>query len=213
MGLRHALTVLAEQWDDVRSALSPEDFGELAALVEELVREGDPGVAEEVAEEVADLLRERLRADHPVLEALRERDERRAGAALLTPARLRTRLGLGPPPSEVEREALSRLLDAPALTADEVRAGGHDPGDPGLIRLEHSGGAARWPAFQFAADGRPLPLVRTINRILEAADDPFGAADWWLGDNGWLGGSPARLMGRVPDERLISAARAETTEV
>ncbi len=52
----------------------------------------------------------------------------------------------------------------------------------------------------------------SINRILEAADDPFGAAGWWLGDNGWLGGAPARLIGRLPDERLLAAARAETRE-
>ena len=62
------------------------------------------------------------------------------------------------------------------------------------------------------AEPTARPVVRAVNRILDAAGDPLGAADWWLGGNGRLGGAPARLLGTVPDERLIDAARAGTGE-
>jgi hypothetical protein len=37
-------------------------------------------------------------------------------------------------------------------------------------------------------------------------------ADWWLGRNGQLGDAPARLIGRVPDDVLVAAARAEAAD-
>lgn len=221
MGLRHALGVLAEEWADIRDRLGAEEFGEVSGLVVEFTREGDLVASEELAEEIADRLRERLPRDHPFLVALRGREERLAPdparrAAELSSwfrlaAPLRERLGAppAPTPEEVEREAARWLLQAPALDAGALRARGLDPGDPGLIRLDDEDGTGRWPAFQFAPDGSPLRVVLEVNRILEAADDPFGAADWWLGDNGRLGAVPARLIGDVPDDELVAAARAE----
>ncbi|WP_344474298.1 hypothetical protein [Nonomuraea monospora] len=215
MGLRQAMAVLAEQWHDIHSRLSPEAIEALSDLAGRLLREDDQEAAEEIAHEIAGLLRRRLPGDHPFSVALRERTERRAGVAepSLPLAELRALLSHTPSPAEVEREAVARLLAAPALTAAELRALGQNPGDPALIRLQDDDGAGRWPAFQFDADGTPLPLVRLINGILEAFDDPLGAASWWLSDNGWLGDAPARLIGRVPDEQLIAAARSETAGV
>src|SRR5262245_26546312 len=120
MGLRHALIVLAEQWGDIRTRLSPEEFDEVHALVDEFTREGDRVTSEEIAEEIADLLRARLPRDHPFPVALRAREERlapsptrpdRRAAELAAWSRLaeplRVRLGGTPEPtaSEVEREA------------------------------------------------------------------------------------------------------------
>jgi hypothetical protein len=224
MGLRQALTVLAEQWDDVRDRLSSEEFGAVSGLVDEFTREGDRVISEEIAEEIADLLRARLPNDHPFLVALRGHEERLApdpARRAAEPAAwfrltepLRARVGdvLSPTAEEVERAATRWLLDVPALGADELRAHGLDPGDPDLIRLDDADGAGRWPSFQFASDGAPLRIVRTINRILAASDDPFGAADWWLGAHAGLGDAPVRLIGRLPDGELIAAARAETAE-
>lgn len=226
MGLRQALTVLAEQWDDIRDRLPSGEFDTVSELVDELTREGDRVISEEIAEEIADLLRARLPKDHPFSAALRGHEERlapdpgRRAADLVAWFRLteplRARLGDAVTPTatadEVERAATGWLLDAPALGADELRAHGVDPGDPDLIRLAAADGAGRWPSFQFGSDGAPLRVVRTINRILEASDDPFGAADWWLGANARLGAAPARLIGRRPDGDLIAAARAETAE-
>ncbi len=66
--------------------------------------------------------------------------------------------------------------------------------------------------FQFAPGDGPLPVVRAINALLNAAGDPVGVADWWLSRNGWLDGRPSELLGRVPDEALLSAALAVGSE-
>lgn len=105
------------------------------------------------------------------------------------------------------------LLRAPALTEEEVRRRGADPGDPGLIGLERADGARQWPAFQFAPDGGAVPVVREVNQLLDAAANPLGAADWWLSRNSWLGDQPSQLLGRVPDDYLVRAARAVGSEV
>jgi len=64
------------------------------------------------------------------------------------------------------------------------------------------------PAFQFGADGLPLPVVVGVNRFLGAADDPWGVADWWLGPDARLGEVPVRLLGTGRDADLWAAARA-----
>ena len=56
-------------------------------------------------------------------------------------------------------------------------------------------------------------MVRAVNDLLDAAGDPVGAADWWLSRNAWLGGQPSLLIGRVPDDYLVRAARALSAEV
>jgi hypothetical protein len=106
-------------------------------------------------------------------------------------------------------EAVDRLLAAPALTGQQVRDGGADPTEPGLIRLAGPDGRPQIPAFQFSRAGEPIAVVLTINRLLDAEDDPFGVADWWLGRNAWLDAVPAELIGQVDDALLVRAARAE----
>jgi hypothetical protein len=111
----------------------------------------------------------------------------------------------GEPPADAE----SWLLAAPALTEQQVREQGGDPGGDDLIRLPARDGQIVLPAFQFGPVCRPLPVVAAINRLLEAAEDPWGVADWWLGQNAWLGGIPSELLGSVDDDLLVRAARAE----
>jgi hypothetical protein len=121
----------------------------------------------------------------------------------------------GPPPAAGPAdpadpdEVADRLLAAPALTGQQVRDGGADPGEPGLIRLDRPDGRQQIPAFQFSQAGTPIAVVLTINRLLDADDDPFGVADWWLGRNAWLDAIPADLIGQVDDALLVRAARAE----
>ncbi|MGW0186265.1 hypothetical protein ACWDV7_10985 [Streptomyces sp. NPDC003362] len=101
------------------------------------------------------------------------------------------------------------LLRAPALSAAEARArcGGVPPAE--LIRLADPRDGDRYPEFQFgAAGGSPYDVVLEVNRLLLADIDPWGAAAWWLSGNTWLGGTPARLLGRLPDHRLVGAATA-----
>ena len=115
-------------------------------------------------------------------------------------------------PEEILEEAQQRLLAAPCFSAEEVRGRGHDPVDPQLIRLERKDGGVQFPAFQFDSLGRPVALVLAINRLLDAAHDPWGVADWWLGRNAWLDAAPADLLGRVDDGVLIAAAKAVLVE-
>ncbi|MEU2957136.1 hypothetical protein ACIA78_31835 [Streptomyces xanthochromogenes] len=115
-----------------------------------------------------------------------------------------------PPPHRAGglAEARQRLLSHPSLSPEQARhrcAGAVT----GLIRLDDPVRGPRYPAFQFGgADGGPLPVVRTVNRLLLGDEDPWGAADWWLSGNLWLGGRPAALLGRVSDELLVGAASA-----
>jgi hypothetical protein len=81
-----------------------------------------------------------------------------------------------------------------------------------LIRLERGDGVVQLPAFQFDAAGRPIQIVLTVNRLLGAEDDPWGAADWWLGPNAWLGAVPADLIGQVDENVLLATAKAVVVE-
>jgi hypothetical protein len=84
----------------------------------------------------------------------------------------------------------------------------------GLIVLTDEHGVERAPAFQLdPRTGSPYPVVVEINRLLSADEDPWGAADWWLGANVWLDAPPARLLGTGADHALLSAARAEIPEL
>ncbi|SFD25750.1 hypothetical protein [Streptomyces aidingensis] len=110
-------------------------------------------------------------------------------------------------PAEVLAAVHRRLLAAPARPPDRLLPPeADDPVGAGLIRLRGEDGTAHYPEFQFDPEsGHLRPVVRHINRLLLADRDPWGAADWWLGGNRWLGGTPAELLGRVPDALLADA--------
>ncbi|GHG98076.1 hypothetical protein [Streptomyces rubradiris] len=146
----------------------------------------------------------------------------------------RRRLLAAPALTEAEHTALAGAEDGtpagaedgtPAGTEDATAGAGHHgpavrddagsappPGGPdapaaGLIRLRDPDDGFRYPRFQFKpGTAEPLPVVRRINVLLCADRDPWGAADWWLGGNRWLGGVPAELLGVVPDDALERAA-------
>ncbi|WP_030863152.1 hypothetical protein [Streptomyces sp. NRRL S-37] len=123
----------------------------------------------------------------------------------------RTGVEPAPEPAELLAAARERLLAAPALTEREHAELLSSPEDrPELIRLvdpRPGGSGARCPRFQFRPGTlQPLPVVLRINGLLRADLDPWGAADWWLGGNGWLHGVPADLLGTLPDEELEGAA-------
>ncbi|MFF8726340.1 hypothetical protein ACF073_07585 [Streptomyces sp. NPDC015171] len=140
--------------------------------------------------------------------------------------RARERLLAAPALTEAEHTALTGA-EHTALTGDEhTSRSGAGPGGPqaggrtasggtgrtalpsdGLIRLRDPERGIRYPRFQFRpGTAEPLPVVRRINVLLRADRDPWGAADWWLGGNRWLGGVPADLLGVLPDEALERAA-------
>ena len=214
MAIEHAVAALSEHWDDVVTRLGADRSAELGGLVAAL---DGPGHERAVAQ-IANLLVKGLPPEHPVRRALVQGDLF-APAALDWPAlagALRERAGGGPeedPGELILRSVADRLLREPALTADEVRQRGGDPADAGLIGLDRADGGRQWPAFQFTPGGGPRPVVREVNVLLDAARYPLGAADWWLSRNGWLGEPPSLLIGQVPDDQLIRAARAIRSEV
>lgn len=117
------------------------------------------------------------------------------------------------PVAAVIAAARRRLLAAPSRAAapEGSPAAGERPAD--VIVLADPEDGLRSPEFQFDPEtGLPREIVVRINRILLADRDPWGAADWWLGGNSWLGGAPASLLGRIPDERLADAALALVEE-
>jgi hypothetical protein len=222
---------LSSHWTETAPYLTAEDVG----LVHQTARltaaaaagTGEVREARAAMLRLSTLLYDRLPAGHPVMivisgetllagpaspdSQLRDVAAALGAIAVLVPL---TPLGAGdgPPPAvgqDESDEVADRLLAAPALTGEQVRDGGADPGEPGLIRLDRPDGRQQIPAFQFSQAGKPIAVVLTINRLLDADDDPFGVADWWLGRNAWLDAVPADLIGQVDDGLLVRAARAE----
>ncbi|MFI2505682.1 hypothetical protein [Streptomyces sp. NPDC018972] len=106
-----------------------------------------------------------------------------------------------------------RLLAEPALDPATVLRDGGDPYAHDLIRLSGPGGSARLPRFQFSEGCLPWPAVLEVNAILDAARDPWAAADWWLSGNAWLGTAPAALLGTGRERLLADTARLLTDDV
>src|SRR5450756_2466665 len=234
MTVEDAMASLTEHWDDVISRLDAARGQELRNLIAEVGGAGHTGAVIRITQ----LLVGELPPDHPVRRALAKGYLYASGQAdwpavrqdLLAPAGavLAGTTAAGPgngqdspgpvadddeTPEGILAEVTDRLLRAPALTEEEVRLRGADPGDPGLIRLDRPDGGQQWPSFQFTRDGGPVRVVRIVNTMLGAETDPLGVADWWLGANPWLDGRPSDLIGDVSDELLLRAARAVTEEV
>ncbi|MFF2699506.1 hypothetical protein ACFVUQ_14200 [Streptomyces cyaneofuscatus] len=217
--------LIRQYHDSLRAELGDEGYEVLRARVEayaETPRE-DEGAARQALKGVRLALIDFLPADHPVRQALNTKrlapgrttaPNPALAAELLTTLQDRA-APTGPenatPPdtATIIAEARHRLLQAPSLSAEEVRTqfGGAPP--PGLIRLMDPQRGACYPAFQFTTtEGVPHEVVLEVNRLLLSDIDPWGAADWWLSGNLWLGGQPAALIGELADSRLVGAATA-----
>ena len=235
MTVEDAMASLTEHWDDVIARLDAARGQELRDLIAGIGGEDHTGAVIRITQ----LLVAELPPEHPVRRALAKgylytrarpdwpalRQDLLAVAVAVVAETPTAGPDNGPDdspgpatdgdetPEGILAEVTGRLLRAPALTEEEVRRRGGDPADPGLLRLDRPDGGRQWPSFQFAPDGGPLSVVRTVNTMLGAETDPLGVADWWLGANPWLDGRPSDLIGDVPDEILLRAARAVTEEV
>jgi hypothetical protein len=98
----------------------------------------------------------------------------------------------------VERDAESRVFSVPMHEVEKIE---------GPILVLERAGHEYAPAFQFDRDGRVLEAAAIVNQILDADDDPWGAASWWLTPHATLGGIPADLV-RVGDAKDVVTAAA-----
>ena len=216
------IRVLAEHWDEIRPVLQSSDVAFIEQALGSLPAEPTPEV-ESVAADIGTILISRLPPGHPALPLISGQMRLATADApdVADPAAwsqmlglIRDIPGLGAAPQDADpgaapEDADSWLLAAPALTEEQVREQGGDPGRADLIRLRARTGQIVLPTFQFSPVGDPIPVVTAINRLLAVADDPWGVADWWLGRNAWLDAIPADLLGRVDDDLLVRAAQAE----
>jgi hypothetical protein len=212
------LRALAEHWLEVLALASEENRRRLLDLA---TARDDP---EDVRHLLVDLVLDVLPREHPLVEVIRRHvmsEHLHAGVLddvasefarfadvvshLPELAALATRRD--PDPDDpFHRAVLARLTGVPRLTADELRAAGITPSDSRLVRLPE-GDRLLLPGFQFDTAGRPLAVALQVNALLDAANDPWGAACWWLLPHARLGMSPAELIGR-DEPLLLAAARA-----
>jgi len=228
------LRAVAEHWDDIIRRADDEQAARLYALIDGAVASDPVQARAALGNELFDL----LPPDHPVIRAMRtttmystltpDPGSRLAGALRW----LRAQIGSGGQAvrsrpldyadaddgdstaelDEFDRHVRARLLSLPTLTAGEVRGNQIDPGDSGLIRLDGPDRQTRLPAFQFAPDGRPWPVVQEVNNRLGAAADPWGVTCWWVDPHQRLAASPQDLLGRDSDDLLRWAAAAVAEE-
>lgn len=225
MSLHDVIRVLVAHWDDTVTYLESADLRLIAELTRQIEVNPDDDQTELAVAELMALLIARLPYRHLVLDAITTEPRLDFGPAdwsgIATALRtipdidvelFKLSWAAGDAAAPVSESAETRLLTAAALTVQQVRDSGSDPDRADLIRLSPQSGVVQLPAFQFGRDGRPIPVVLAINRLLQAAEDPWGVADWWLGGNAWLDGIPATLLGYVDDELLTRAAQAEFPE-
>lgn len=74
-----------------------------------------------------------------------------------------------------------------------------------------SGRGYLYPAFQFDHERRDVfAEVRAVNERLEAANDPWAVASWWISPHARLGARPADLVGTDRGDDLVAVAEAAT---
>ncbi|TGA89272.1 hypothetical protein [Streptomyces sp. MZ04] len=211
------LAAAAALWDRIADRLDQPLRDRLAAHLDVVRRRGaDEDARRDAADRAAALLRERMPEEFGAggearltldaeLEGVTGEDIGYQGfrvedlAVLLIDGHRMVGPVLGP--------VRERLLSAPALDADTVLRHGGNPFAPELIRLPGAGGLPRLPSFQFSEDAMPWLVVLEVNALLAADRDPWGAADWWLSANAWLGTPPAQLLGSGRDRQLADTAR------
>jgi hypothetical protein len=114
------------------------------------------------------------------------------------------------------------LEDVPVLTSPEVHKNAGCPGSnpsqtvhrwrkAGKIFAISHGGRALYPAFQFGADGKPLPIIAEVLAILNRDSErtDWDNALWFAGDSGWLDGESPKECLQSDPEGVKRAAEQE----
>jgi hypothetical protein len=121
-------------------------------------------------------------------------------------------------PEQILEEAQAAIWQLPMLTSSEAgRQLGSTASNPrelprrlreesSLLGLPGRSGY-RYPRFQIDPRKKRLhPEVAEVNRILEAAADPWGVASWWMSPNDRLGVPPMDLVGSARASAVVRVA-------
>jgi len=207
MAISDALEELTKRWPDIARHLSRDEISSIRRQLAAFVH-GVPW-------EPSSILTTAMTGqpdDHPVWEALLATGTRREGSPSLplTVAAIQLRFAIeidnateAPEPESVENAAEERIMLAPMTDSDSHQ--------PSLLVIPHDGGRLA-PAFQFSDIGELLDHVAEINRLLDAAHEPWGAASWWLSPHPTLHGIPADLI-RHDDPATVKAAAAAAADL
>lgn len=212
MALADALVFAAKAWPRLREGLTPDEVTEITRALAAAVHGAswDPNA-------LMGTLLAHEPDDDPAWEALAASSARRTAAPaplmLAAATRLRFAIETTPPertepglgPDAVERSAEQRLWLAPMQQLSETTA----PRSTLLVLVRQGREVA--PTFQFDSWGNVLPAVADVNAELDASEDPWGAASWWLTPHAGLQAIPADAL-RTGDEDLVLAAAAAAGE-
>lgn len=124
--------------------------------------------------------------------------------------------------AHLKTQVRHRVLDEPLLTAEAVA---HALGSQSVNPRQYANAKRRksellglpvknrqlFPAFQIDASRQRIrPGIAEVNRLLDAAGDPWGVASWWFSEDAWLG--RARPSDAIVEpggpERVLAAAAA-----
>jgi hypothetical protein len=114
--------------------------------------------------------------------------------------------GAGPAAPEIHADSLSHLIAfEPAEAFLEM---------PSWMRTWQTVGSLRSavrlvPDFQLPSDDAGCAV--TVNSLLQASRDPWGAASWWTTPNAWLGARPLDLLGTDRAGEIPQAAHELTS--
>jgi len=199
------IEALAQRWDEVLPRLPAHQQDEIRECVLDLADTSEERTRLALSQRIANLLFDALPKDDPVVVTgnrfTAAPPDTRMSIGRFTLLRMRVA-------DQVPLPAANRILMADWETPRELRGRGIDPDFPQLIRLERTDGSVAVPLFQFADDSLPRATVLRINGLLDAYDDPWGVADWWLSSNVWLHEAPVELLDGPQESELLAAAHA-----
>lgn len=120
-------------------------------------------------------------------------------------------------------EAKAAVLRIKAYDAEAAEKALRDEGGAQLERLIKSSAllalpgadGALFPAFQFdETSGRVRGVVADVNATLNAKEDPWGVASWWVSEHARIGVAPMTLVGNGSEAslRLLVGIGEETSQ-
>lgn len=106
--------------------------------------------------------------------------------------------------SSAVSKALGRSGNNAREAASKLRLAGK------LLGVQDTTNAYLFPAWQIDQAGRRVfPVAAEINLLLDALDDPWGVASWWISPTDRLNGdAPKDLLGTEDDGDIVVLARA-----